>query len=100
MRNMSAFCLERVALYFKAMPISIDFYKGIFLHVIPVRIIVSWFYLKQQLAGLSQMSFTALCALNSHNTRNCSQVYVFYAISKNLTKKFEKTLEIMFVLME
>ena len=24
------------------MPNSIDFYKGIFLHVIPVRIIVSW----------------------------------------------------------
>ena len=29
-------------LYFKAMPNSIDFYKGIFLHVIAVRIIVSW----------------------------------------------------------
>ena len=27
-------------LYFKAIPNSIDFYKGIFLHVIPVRIIV------------------------------------------------------------
>ena len=27
-------------LYLKAMPNSIDFYKGIFLHVIPVRIIV------------------------------------------------------------
>ena len=34
------FCLQRVALYFKAMLNSIDFYKGIFLHVIPVRIIV------------------------------------------------------------
>ena len=32
--NISVFCL--VALYFKAMPNSIDFYKGIFLHVIPV----------------------------------------------------------------
>ena len=30
------------ALYFKAMPNSIDFYKGIFLHVISVRIIVPW----------------------------------------------------------
>ena len=39
-RNISAFCLSRVALYFKAMPNLIDFYKGIFLHVIPVRIIV------------------------------------------------------------
>ena len=32
-----------VTLYFKAMPNSIDFYKGIFLHVIPVRTIVLWF---------------------------------------------------------
>ena len=36
------FCLRRVALYFKAMPNSIDFYKVIFLHVIRVRIVVSW----------------------------------------------------------
>ena len=42
-RNISVFCLLQVALYFKAMPNSIDFYKGIFLHVIPVRIIVSFF---------------------------------------------------------
>ena len=32
----------RVALYFKAMPSSINFYKGIFLPVISVRIIVLW----------------------------------------------------------
>ena len=38
--NISVFCLQRVALYFKAMPNSIGFYKGIFLHVISVRIIV------------------------------------------------------------
>ena len=37
------FCLERVALYFKAIPNSIDFYKGIFLHVITVPIIVLCF---------------------------------------------------------
>ena len=42
-RNISAFCLKRVALYFKAMPNSIDFGKGIFLHVIPVRIIAPWY---------------------------------------------------------
>ena len=42
-RNISVFCLYRVALYFKAMPNSIDFYKGIFLHVIPVRMIVPCF---------------------------------------------------------
>ena len=29
---------ESVALYFKDMPNSIDFYKGMFLHVIPVHI--------------------------------------------------------------
>ena len=39
-RNSFAFCLQRVALYFKSIPNSIDFYKRIFLHVIPVRIIV------------------------------------------------------------
>ena len=40
--NEKYFCffLLRVALYFKAMPNSIDLYKGIFLHSIPARIIV------------------------------------------------------------
>ena len=38
--NISVFCLWQVALYFKAMLNSIDFYIGIFLNVIPVRIIV------------------------------------------------------------
>ena len=42
--NKCCFCLQRISLYFKAMPNSIDFYKEIFLHVIPVRIIVPWFY--------------------------------------------------------
>ena len=42
MRNISLFYLERVAFYFKAMPNSKDFYKGISLHIIPVRIIVPW----------------------------------------------------------
>ena len=41
-RYISAFCLERVALYFKAMPNSINFYKGIFIYIVPVRIIVPW----------------------------------------------------------
>ena len=34
------FCLRPVTLYFKAMPNSVDFYKGIFLHVIPVCVIL------------------------------------------------------------
>ena len=37
-RNVSALSLKRVALYFRAMPNLINFYEGIFLHVIPVRI--------------------------------------------------------------
>ena len=41
-RNIPVFCFYRIALYFKAMPNSIDFYKGILLHVIPVCIIVPW----------------------------------------------------------
>ena len=40
-RFIYAFCLQRVSLYFKAMPNSLDFYKGIFLHVIPARITVA-----------------------------------------------------------
>ena len=43
MRNVSFYLLQRVTLFFKDMPNSIDFYKRIFLHVIPVRIIVPWF---------------------------------------------------------
>ena len=39
-RNISVFVYSGVALYFKAMPNLIDFYKRIFFHVIPVRIIV------------------------------------------------------------
>ena len=38
-RNISVFSLKRVALYFRAIPNSIDYYKGIFLHVIAVCII-------------------------------------------------------------
>ena len=38
--NISVFYLWRFALLFKGIPNSIDFHKRIFLHVIPVRIIV------------------------------------------------------------
>ena len=55
--NVSVFCL--VALYFKAMPNSIDFYKGIFLHVIPVLFFVFVF-------SLSGFSFT-----NIHESQDC-----------------------------
>ena len=43
MRSISMFCLYRVALYFKAMQNSVDFYKRISFHVIPVCIIAPWF---------------------------------------------------------
>ena len=42
MRNISSFCLWWVVLYFKGMMISIEFYKRIFLNVIPARIVVPW----------------------------------------------------------
>ena len=45
--NISAFSLLRVALYCKGIPNSIDFYKKIFWHVIPVRIIVPWLELSE-----------------------------------------------------
>ena len=41
-RNVFVFCLSRAELYFKAIPNLTDLYNGIFLHVIPVRIIVLW----------------------------------------------------------
>ena len=41
-RNIFVFCLQRVMLYCRAMLNSIDFYKGIFSHVIPVRIITAF----------------------------------------------------------
>ena len=39
-RDFGGFPVSDLVLYFKDMPNSIDFYKRIFLHVIPVRIIV------------------------------------------------------------
>ena len=49
-RNSSAFCLWRVALYFKYIPNSVNIYKRIFLHVIPV--IGLWFNLSLLFAHL------------------------------------------------
>ena len=43
-RNFSVFQLQQAVLYFKAIPNLIDFYRGIFLHVGPVCIIVPCFY--------------------------------------------------------
>ena len=41
-KNISILCLWQVVLYFKRMPNLIDFYKGILLHDILVRINLSW----------------------------------------------------------
>ena len=38
-RNIFVFCWKGIALFFKAMPDSVDLYEGIFVHVIPVGII-------------------------------------------------------------
>ena len=66
MRNISVFCTWRVALYFKAMLNSIEFYKGIFLRVIPVRIIIPW----EKLVDYDQYIFV----LNKKFTSYCSTV--------------------------
>ena len=47
-RNIFVFGLQRVAPYFKGMPNSIEFYKRIFLHVIPARVIVPKSYKKSK----------------------------------------------------
>ena len=41
-RNISIFCLQQVPLYLKDISNSIDFYKRIFLYVVPAQIIVPW----------------------------------------------------------
>ena len=58
-KSISVFCLWRVTLYFKVMPNSKDFSKGIFLHVIPVRIIVPW---------LTQYIYVCVCV--------CTYIYI------------------------
>ena len=52
-RNISTFSVKRAALYFRAMPNSIDFYKAIFLHVILIRIIVPCLTLEGYKAALT-----------------------------------------------
>ena len=47
-RNISVFCLQWVVLYFKGMTNSIDFYKRISLHVIPIRIKFPCYYNRSQ----------------------------------------------------
>ena len=51
-RIISVFCLKQVALYFKSHSNSIELYKGILLHVYPVRIIVPCFEFNRHLTTL------------------------------------------------
>ena len=71
-RNISVFCLLRVALYFKAMPNSIDFYKEMFLHVIPVRIIVPTIIVRIIVYnGESKWSLKARSDERKRSVKNC-----------------------------
>ena len=67
-RNISVFCLKRVALYFKpcriCAPLQIMPSKVIFLHVITLRIIVPWFYQRKR-NGIAH--FIMLRALPQNN---------------------------------
>lgn len=42
MRNIAVFYLQRVALYFRGMRNSIDFYSSIFINIVPACIIVPY----------------------------------------------------------
>ena len=46
-------------LYFKAIPNSVNFYKGIFLHVIPVHIIVPCLHVSRSSYIIIQSTFTS-----------------------------------------
>ena len=64
-------------LYFKAMPNSVDFYKGIFLHVIPVCIIVPCL-------KVVSATFLLVCFLNLNESTYQTKKNVFYFTSKAL----------------
>ena len=83
-RNISAFYLLQVALHFKAISNSIDFYKEIFLHVIPVPIIVPCLYPKD-IASVIQaidktnkfLSLKAVCRNAFHNGAMAHTCYTY-----------------------
>ena len=72
-RNISVFCLYQLALYFKAMSNSMDFYKGIFLHVIP-----------RFTQGLLQLLFTFF------GSKTCKWGIMYYNCSFLIQKSFIK----------
>ena len=85
-RNISVFCLWQVALYFKAMPNSIDFYKGIFLHVIPIRIPIPCFYqiIKNESPSyLYHLIPKPLTSYSSRNSENLSPIKANHSFVKN-----------------
>ena len=84
MRNISVFCLWRVALYFKPMPNSIDFYKGIFLYVIHVHeaILGSHFLLVLLLKTQGQIS------KKSYVEKYCSCYKAYYKVNFQLYRVY------------
>ena len=74
-RSSFAFCLQRVVLHFEDMPNSVDFYKRIFLHVIPVRMIVPWFQIVAMVNFLKQ----SLCAppINTFKQETLETLLIF-----------------------
>ena len=70
-----AFCLKCVALYFKEIPNSTDFYKKNFLHVIPARIIVPG--LNQCIITLQLISNTR-CAVCHHMSYLIKNTQLFH----------------------
>ena len=86
-RNISAFCLQRVALYFRAIPSSIDFSKGIFLNVIPARIVVSWLdssFISLRFVGTKRWVF-----FQRSNEEKCIFLYIFLQIKPFRVQKIE-----------
>ena len=67
-RNISVFYLQPVAFYFKAILTSVDFYKGIFLYVIPVRIIFPCLYLQ----NINVKNIKNASRKHSIKTQHCS----------------------------
>ena len=59
-------------LYFKAMSNSIDFYKWIFFHVIPVRIIVPWPIKTCMAKSLNCKTLILYDGNNNYNDKNNS----------------------------
>ena len=84
MRNISLFCLWRVALYVKAMLNSIAFYKGTFLHVTPVRIIVPCMFKSCRGGG-----WVSNASLKSSSRSSLAPIEMFYSNIFHITNNLK-----------